>query len=80
MIAPATTPLHDRDSGQLLVIESSEQEVRLHKARHLADILDPTDLLVVNDAATLPALVRARTASGDPLELRLASQLRPGTK
>jgi S-adenosylmethionine:tRNA ribosyltransferase-isomerase len=37
----------------------------------LAELLQPTDLLVVNDAATLPASLAARTLEGHPLEIRL---------
>jgi S-adenosylmethionine:tRNA ribosyltransferase-isomerase len=37
----------------------------------LPQLLDRGDVLVVNDAATLPASLRARTAIGAPVELRL---------
>jgi S-adenosylmethionine:tRNA ribosyltransferase-isomerase len=40
-------------------------------ARALPDLLRDGDLVVVNDASTLPASLYARTASGEALELRL---------
>ncbi len=36
------------------------------------------DLIVLNDAATMPALLRGRTASGEPVELRLAAHTGDG--
>jgi S-adenosylmethionine:tRNA ribosyltransferase-isomerase len=42
-----------------------------HPARALPDLLRAGDLVVVNDASTLPASLYARTASGEALELRL---------
>ena len=36
------------------------------------------DLVVVNDAATLPSLLRATTAGGEPVEVRLAAHVLPG--
>jgi S-adenosylmethionine:tRNA ribosyltransferase-isomerase len=50
----ATLPLHRPDDAKLLVIDSAG---RLHHAARtaLADFLKPGDLLVANDAATLPA-------------------------
>ena len=40
--------------------------------RDLPEFLDPGDLLVVNNSATLPAAVPARLADGAPIELRFA--------
>ncbi len=45
----------------------------------LAELLRPHDLLVVNDAATLPASLGGTTGGGDPVELRLAGEERDGT-
>ena len=42
-----------------------------YPARALPDLLRAGDLVVVNDAATLPASLPARTASGEALELRI---------
>jgi S-adenosylmethionine:tRNA ribosyltransferase-isomerase len=44
----------------------------------LPTLLRRGDLMVLNDAATLPASLAARTASGEPLELRLAGEREDG--
>ena len=54
----------DGPSGALRVVESAE----------LPTLFQPGDLLVVNDAATLPASLTGRTARGEEIELRLAAQ------
>src|SRR5204863_496168 len=41
----------------------------------LATLLRPGDVLVCNDAATLPASLRGHTTRGEAVELRLAGQL-----
>ena len=46
-------------------------ETRLASSSSLPDLLSPGDLVVVNDAATLPASLPARTSSGEPVEIRL---------
>jgi S-adenosylmethionine:tRNA ribosyltransferase-isomerase len=43
-----------------------------HALRDLPVLLCRGDVLVVNDAATLPASLAGRTARGEPIELRLA--------
>ncbi len=45
-----------------------------HTAAALPALLRERDLLVLNDAATLPASLRGHTASGVPLEVRLAGE------
>jgi len=47
-------------------------ETRLASSSSLPDLLTPGDLVVVNDAATLPASLPARTSAGEPIEIRLA--------
>ena len=44
----------------------------------LEDLLRPGDLLVVNDAGTVPGSLRGSTERDVPVELRLAGQVRPG--
>ena len=48
------------------------------RASDLALWLEPGDLLVVNDAGTLPASLFGRTGDGAPLEVRLAAERAPG--
>ncbi len=51
-----------RDEVRLLVTEGSRDDDR--RFRDLPSILRPNDLLVVNESATLPAALPARSASG----------------
>jgi S-adenosylmethionine:tRNA ribosyltransferase-isomerase len=70
----ATLPLHRPDDARLLVIDHAGR--LRHAARSaLADVLRPGDLLVANDAATLPAsLTGVHLQSGLPIEVRLAGR------
>jgi S-adenosylmethionine:tRNA ribosyltransferase-isomerase len=45
----------------------------------LPRMLRPGDLLILNDAATLPASLRGRTEAGAPIELRLVSREAEGS-
>ncbi len=74
---PATAP---RAHGALrvLVVGPAQQSAFVVSADELAAQLDPGDVVVVNDAATLPASLFARTADGAPVELRLVARLDDG--
>ncbi|MCB9778728.1 MAG: S-adenosylmethionine:tRNA ribosyltransferase-isomerase [Alphaproteobacteria bacterium] len=67
------SPADDR----LLHIDAATGAVGHHRPDDLPDLLAPGDLLVLNDAATLPASLSA-TAHGRRLELRLAEWRREG--
>lgn len=71
MIRPATRPRDDEASTRLLVVEGTRIAART--IRDLPALLSPGDLLVVNDAATLPASLAAVGPRGEPLEARLLS-------
>jgi S-adenosylmethionine:tRNA ribosyltransferase-isomerase len=71
-VTPATAPRDDRAATRLLVVDPAAQALRDATVAEMGEYLRGGDLLVVNDAATLPASLPARTASGDGLELRLA--------
>jgi S-adenosylmethionine:tRNA ribosyltransferase-isomerase len=60
---------------RVLVVEGGEPRA-LSSARLLPELLRAGDLVVVNDAATLPASLAARTSRGEEIELRLASAAR----
>jgi S-adenosylmethionine:tRNA ribosyltransferase-isomerase len=66
---PRPRPLDER----LLVIDRARGDVGHHHVRDLPSLLRAGDLLVVNDAATLPASLRA-----GPHELRLAGPTASG--
>jgi S-adenosylmethionine:tRNA ribosyltransferase-isomerase len=71
MIA-ATTPRTDRDATRLLVVDPRSCQRQDARILDLPRFLRSGDLLVVNDAATLPGSIPARTERGEPIELRLA--------
>ena len=69
----ARSPRSDKMNVKLLVVDGDE--LRDSSIQFLADHLHPGDLLVVNDAATLPASLQGRDARGNRLEVRLSTQL-----
>jgi len=64
-----------RDRVRLLVVDRATGSIGHHRFDELPSLLDPGDLLVVNDSRTLPASLPGRTASGTPLEVRLAGRV-----
>jgi S-adenosylmethionine:tRNA ribosyltransferase-isomerase len=69
---PATTPRHDRDDTRLLAVDRDSGALRDLTIADLPALLRAGDLLVVNDAATLPASLHVRVAGhAHALELRL---------
>jgi len=74
-IAAATAPRRGFQSERLLVIDPLTRRFGDYRIRELPKLLGPGDVLVVNDAATLPASLQV-----DPeLELRLVSAETDGT-
>lgn len=69
----ARSPRSDRTKVKLLVVAAGEMQDGLMK--QLPEFLSTGDLLVVNDAATLPASLHGRDAHDQPVEIRLAAQL-----
>lgn len=67
---PATRPRSLRKL-RILVVDALTGVQGTHPARSLPDLLRAGDLVVVNDAATLPASLQARTAAGAAVELRI---------
>ena len=73
MIA-ATLPIQRPPDGKLLVIDERGQ-IRQWARSRLIDLLRRGDLVVANDAATLPAsLTGEHLPSGQPVEVRLAGR------
>jgi S-adenosylmethionine:tRNA ribosyltransferase-isomerase len=79
---PATAPPALRHDVRMLVVTpftgpggqpaaTTRHALRDARFVELVEHLDPGDVLVVNDAATLPASLRATTRAGDDVELRL---------
>jgi S-adenosylmethionine:tRNA ribosyltransferase-isomerase len=63
-----------RDHVRLLLVDRATGAVAHHRFHELPRLLEPGDLLVVNDSRTLPASLLGHTATGAPLEVRLAGK------
>ena len=70
----AQRPTERRDAARLLVHEVDRNRTRHETVAALPELLEPGDLLVVNDTRVLPARIYARRESGAAVELLL---LRP---
>lgn len=78
MMAPATAPRGDPRATRLLAIDPQSGGLIDGVIGDLRAHLRAGDLLVVNDAATLPASLRGRTAAGAAVEVRLAGERADG--
>jgi S-adenosylmethionine:tRNA ribosyltransferase-isomerase len=70
----AQSPIEPRDAARLLV-DRGAAEPDHHHVRDLASLLEPGDLLVVNDSRVIPARLRLRRASGGAAEVLLLEPL-----
>lgn len=68
---PASAPPVRRDDRRLLRVDPATSRLSASPVRALAEQLAPGDLVVVNDAATLPASLAGRDERGAPVEVRL---------
>ena len=69
---PATWPRPEPERERLLVVDASAGKLVDRNVGELPSLLGPGDVLVVNDAATLPASLAGVTARGEAIEARLA--------
>lgn len=69
-MSPATQAAQIREAVRLLLIDGASEAIHDREFHELVDALRSGDLLVVNDAATLPASLFG-TAQGQAIELRL---------
>ncbi len=69
-MSPATWPRGDADE-QLLVVDTAQRRWQTRRVRDFPEALEPGDLVVVNDAATVPASLRGTSPTGAPVEVRL---------
>jgi S-adenosylmethionine:tRNA ribosyltransferase-isomerase len=74
-MTPATEPRIEREAARLLVLHGKEATFKDAVITDLPDLLHPCDVLIVNDAATLPASLFAKSPSDAPLEIRLLVHL-----
>lgn len=70
-MTPARWPRWRRDGGRLLVLDPTSGQLGDRRLKDLPGLLAAGDLVVLNDAGTMPASLRARTRRGEDLELRL---------
>jgi S-adenosylmethionine:tRNA ribosyltransferase-isomerase len=71
-------PRKGGDAQRLLAIDPDGDVLFERTIAELPTLLHPGDVLVLNDAATIPASLRVRTATGRVHELRLAGPPRAG--
>ncbi len=60
-----------RHAVRLIAIDPTSDALQLRAFSDLPSLLRTGDLVVVNDAATLPGSLRGTTSEGEPIELRL---------
>jgi S-adenosylmethionine:tRNA ribosyltransferase-isomerase len=73
-VIAATAPVQRPPDARLLVV-TADGSIRHSRRRTLVDLLRPGDLVVANDAATLPASLQGLHArTGRPIEVRLAAR------
>lgn len=75
----ATWPRPERAGGRLLHLDRRSGAIGDHPASDLPALLGAADVVVVNDAATLPASLTGRSESGAAIELRLAGEESDGS-
>jgi S-adenosylmethionine:tRNA ribosyltransferase-isomerase len=73
-LAPATAPRGTPERDRLLHLDPRTGHLLDAHVSDLPSFLEAGDLLVVNDAATLPASLRGFGPAGQPLELRLVGE------
>ncbi len=76
-IPAAPGPAARRGFERLLLVHADRGSYRHADIAALPDALEPGDLVVLNDAATLPASLHAATPEGAAVEVRLAGRLGP---
>lgn len=72
----AQTPLKDRDSSRLLVLDRSKDELKDEVFHHIKSYLGAGDCLVINETKVMPArLFARRTDTGSNVEILLLKRL-----
>lgn len=76
----AQHPPRRRDEARLLVVDRSAGGQRDLSFQHLPDLLDPGDLLVVNDVRVSPARLYTRKSTGGLVEVLVLHPLADGAR
>ena len=74
----AQEPLLDRDQSRLLVLSRVDGTIQHRVFADLPDLLDPGDLLVVNDSRVIPARLIGHRETGAEVEVLLLRQEESG--
>jgi S-adenosylmethionine:tRNA ribosyltransferase-isomerase len=77
-VSPARWPREAPLDEGLVIVDPRANRFELKRVRDVGAFVGAGDLVVVNDAATLPASLRGATATGEALEARLLAS-RDGT-
>ena len=72
---PARWPREEPLRERMLHVDPRSGTLRDARVSDLPSILRPGDVLVVNDAATLPGSLQGSGPAGAPIEIRLATAL-----
>jgi S-adenosylmethionine:tRNA ribosyltransferase-isomerase len=72
--AIAQTPVEPRDAARLLVDRGPSQAPEHRHVRDLPALLEPGDLVVVNETRVIPARLRLRRATGGAAEVLLVEE------
>jgi S-adenosylmethionine:tRNA ribosyltransferase-isomerase len=71
----AQRPLARRDASRLMVVDRSSGEIRHGAFTHIANLISPRDVLVVNRTRVIRARLLGARASGAPAEILLLKPL-----
>ncbi|MCX7624419.1 MAG: tRNA preQ1(34) S-adenosylmethionine ribosyltransferase-isomerase QueA [Thermomicrobium sp.] len=71
----AQEPIEPRDAARLMVVRRATRTIEHRIFRELPDLLDPGDLLVVNDSRVLPARLFGQRTTGGKVEILLVQPL-----
>lgn len=74
----AQTPIEPRDNSRLMVLHRANSSVEHHHFFEITDLLEPGDVLVLNDSRVIPARLRGRRESGGKVEFLLLRRLEVG--
>jgi S-adenosylmethionine:tRNA ribosyltransferase-isomerase len=75
----AQQPLRERDASRLMVVTRKSSSIEDRHFFDLPDLLQPGDLLVLNDTRVIPARVFAQRESGGRVELLFLREVEDGT-
>src|SRR6267378_2139168 len=75
----AQHPLPDRSASRLLVLDRNRSTIRHLHFRNLPDLIQPSDLLVLNTSRVIPARLRGKREGGQDAEFLVVRELADGT-